>query len=347
MSAPQAIPTAQVAPIIEGYIQGIRPAFPFILISTVFSAILVPLLILFLTGNYRWCAIGASYDRSILSPFKGINGTEDLVYNILYIWMPWLVEAVLLLRVVAIYPRSRQSVVALLAFPVSAKVTRAALNIVFLVQWHRRTFRGGAVNQFNTTQDLNTAVVKAAWILELVDNGYISFLFLWRLAIDGHLLDRSKRRVLENAYSRGQCIRLPTNITFFEPMSASFALKLQSLFWIASTNFVFPLIFGLCQIIILFNGKNILLAASIEMVNEYVAIISTVFATIWSSTASFKDAITHSEAKSSGERGEPIVFHVQETITPSEPSTDAEMKENSDSAKADNWEAPSSSRSSV
>lgn len=45
-SQPQPIPTALVIPIIQGYANGIRPAFAFILISVIFSAMLIPLLIM-------------------------------------------------------------------------------------------------------------------------------------------------------------------------------------------------------------------------------------------------------------------------------------------------------------
>jgi len=76
----------------------------------------------------------------------------------------------------------------------------------------------------------------------------------------------------------------------FGDSKGSFTNKLKTLFWIASTNFVFPLIFSLCQIVILFVKNDILVAASVAMANIYISIISTVFATIWSSTTSFKDA---------------------------------------------------------
>ncbi|KAJ7711280.1 hypothetical protein B0H16DRAFT_1745308 [Mycena metata] len=46
MSAPPSIPSALVVPIIEGYVEAIRPAFPVIMILTVFAAMLVPLLIM-------------------------------------------------------------------------------------------------------------------------------------------------------------------------------------------------------------------------------------------------------------------------------------------------------------
>jgi len=285
-------PTALVAPIIEGYVQGIRPAFSFILISAIFSAMLIPLLAMMFalsTSQSRRTPIfilnvlavslglvvgalcGHLTIQSILSPFTGINGTEDFVYNILYIWMPWITEAVLVVRVVVVYAPAYQSsrIALLLAFTIAVKVARAAINIVFLVQWKRST-SSGSVNQFSTTESLNGWMIKAAWILELLDNGYISFLFLWRLNRQAHIFNGEK---VGRVDSRD-----------------SFTNKLKSLFWIASTNFVFPVVFGLCQIILLFTGRSILVAASVEMVNVYISIISTVFATIWSSTTSFKDA---------------------------------------------------------
>jgi len=283
----------------------------------VFSAILVPLLILLFVLSTRRTRRGPIFIlnvlavilgivvgvlcghltiTSILSPFAGINSTEDLVYNILYIWMPWLVETVLLFRVVAIYrlSRSRLAMAVILAFPVAVKAARAGLIIHFLIKWHQQTFRGGVVNQFNTTNDLNTATVKVSWILELVDNMYISSLFLWRLGVDGHLFNGGRNTVVEFKYSG----------------TASFTSRLQTLFWIASTNFIFPLIFGLCQIVILFIGKNILLAASIEMANVYLAIVSTALATVWSSTRSFKDAIGYGRSSTRRDASEPIAFHM-------------------------------------
>ncbi|GLB39318.1 hypothetical protein LshimejAT787_0604800 [Lyophyllum shimeji] len=316
MSAPTSIPTEIVVPIIEGYTQGIRPAFPFILISAVFSAMLIPLLVMlfvlstsrtrqkpiFILNVIAIClgiVVGALCGhltiQSILSPFTGINATEDLVYNILYIWMPWITEAVLLVRVIVVFaPNLRRSqMAALLAFPVTIKAARAAINIIFLVEWHRKTATG-AVNQFSTTQSLaDSWLVKASWVLELVDNAYISFLFLWRLGTQGHLFDESKAERVNSSNSK-----------------ASFPDKLKSLFWIASTNFIFPLIFGLCQIILLFVRGHILVAASVEMANIYISIISTVFATIWSSTLSFKEATAtpYSSENKESDVIEPIRF---------------------------------------
>ncbi|KAJ7208041.1 hypothetical protein GGX14DRAFT_521854 [Mycena pura] len=333
MSTSQPAPSTLVDPIIEAYAQSIRPTVPFILIPTAFSAILVPLLILLLVLStprtrrapifilnvlavFLGIIVGVLCVHltitGILSPVSGINTTEGLAFSILYIWTPWLVEAVLLFRVVAIYgpSRSRQAMAAILAFPIAVKAARAGFYIQFLVNWHQRTIGGEAVNQSNITNELNPTSVKVSYILEVLDNAYISSLFLWRLAVDGHLFTDRKIGVLETS------------------AGAAFASRLQSLFWIASTNFIFPLILGLCQIIILFTGKNILLATGIEVANIYLAIVSTALATIWSSTRSYKDAIGYGAPSTSrsGEPTQPIVFHTGTFHTSTLGSVDREVK---------------------
>ncbi|KAJ7588092.1 hypothetical protein C8J56DRAFT_827326 [Mycena floridula] len=349
MSSPRSsdIPTALVTAIIQTYADGIRPAFSFILIAAIFSAMLIPLLIMLFalsTPKTRRTPIfalnvlavvlgiivGALSNhltiQSVLSPFSGVNPTEDFVYNILYVWMPWISEAVLLVRVIVVFRPTYQrmsNMVLLLGFPVVIKTARAVINIMFLVQWKRNTSSSGAVNQFNTTQSLDTWMPKVDWILELFDNAYISFLFLWRLGTQAHLFDAATIGRVEAADSRG-----------------SLTSKLKTLFWIASTNFVFPLIFGLCQVILLFSGKNILIAASVEMVNVYVAIISTVFATIWSSTSSFKEANSAQSSNSSvdGPKSynlEPIIFRRGQTTTTSNPMDSGSQE---GGPKTENWE---------
>ncbi|KAF5380048.1 hypothetical protein D9615_006158 [Tricholomella constricta] len=221
------------------------------------------------------------------------------------------------------YPRL-VDMAALLAFPVIVKATRAAINIFFLVDWKRNTSTG-AVNQFDTTTSLKTWMVKTAWILELLDNAYISFLFLWRLGTQSHLFNGEKIGRVDSEISKG-----------------SFTSKLKSLFWIASTNFVFPLIFGLCQIILLFRGKNILVAASVEMVNVYVSIISTVFATIWASTVSGKSNVLSSNSDNTKLHLETIKFRRGQEQGATYSHTEVGLQDDSShtelgSMKKENW----------
>ncbi|KAJ6592005.1 hypothetical protein B0H10DRAFT_2233048 [Mycena sp. CBHHK59/15] len=119
-TAPPPIPTSLIIPIIDGYFQGIRPAFAFILIPTVFGSMLVPLIILLFAlstpQTRRWpifilnaLAIGLGIIvgalsthltiRSILSPLAGVNAAENLAFTIFDVWLSWFAEAVLVTRV--------------------------------------------------------------------------------------------------------------------------------------------------------------------------------------------------------------------------------------------------------
>ncbi|KAJ6461387.1 hypothetical protein C8R45DRAFT_1179262 [Mycena sanguinolenta] len=173
MSTPLSpIPTALAVPIIEAYVQGIRPAFPFILILTILGTLLVPLLFLLLALSTPYMrrrpifilnvvsvsigiissALGthiAIWD--MLSPFTDFNLTEDRIYSCLELWKGWGAEAVLLVRIAAVFPRSRLPL--LLAFPIALKVARPASTSVL--------------------PNLPTYILKSILVLELVDNRYV------------------------------------------------------------------------------------------------------------------------------------------------------------------------------
>ncbi|KAJ7174278.1 hypothetical protein C8R46DRAFT_646887 [Mycena filopes] len=340
MSAPgpTSLPTALVVPIIQGYVDAIRPAFPFILILTVFAAMLVPLLIMMFAlstpqsrrgpifilnilaissgiflgvlGSHLWIS-------SILFPFAVVSIVEDLIFTIFDIWLSWFTEAVLLIRIAAAFPRSQLP--ALLAFPVAIKIGRVVVNVLFSINWIKITLRGGLANQFSI---ISTQPVwfQVGFILELADNGYISALFLWRLAEKGHLF---KSKAIGRVNSS----------------KSSSVSRLQHLFWIASTNFVFPLMFGVAQIVAIFTGQ-VLLAASLQMANTYVEIIATVFATIWSSTASFESATNQvgTAASYSNNGTHPTLVRMDRvTVSTSDNPSGADVRYPAKS-KSDDWE---------
>lgn len=59
---------------------------------------------------------------------------------------------------------------------------------------------------------------------------------------------------------------------------------LKGLFIIALSNFVFPALFSIAQLIVTFRDPDFLVGAYIFMVNIYVSIIGVVFATVWAGT---------------------------------------------------------------
>ncbi|KAJ7724763.1 hypothetical protein B0H16DRAFT_1472168 [Mycena metata] len=187
MSTSSPIPTAFVAPIIEAYAEGIRPAFAFILILTIFGTLLVPLLFLLLALSTPYMrrrpifilnvvsvslgivssALGTHIAiRDILSPFTSFDLTEDRIYSCLKIWKAWGAEAVLLLRIAAVFPHS--SLPLLLALPITLKVARAGFNILFSVKWIQ--LLAETRNEYSVLPSLPTYILKTILVLELVDN---------------------------------------------------------------------------------------------------------------------------------------------------------------------------------
>ncbi|KAJ7585085.1 hypothetical protein C8J56DRAFT_789154, partial [Mycena floridula] len=126
------------------------------LVAAIFPAMLIPLLIMLFTLStpktrrtpiftlnvlaiLLGIVVGVLTNhltiQGILSPVSGVNPTEVAVYTVLLIWMSWISEAVLLLRVVIVfrstYQRTRNMVL-LLGFPAVVKTARVVMNIVYL-----------------------------------------------------------------------------------------------------------------------------------------------------------------------------------------------------------------------
>ncbi|KAJ7222136.1 hypothetical protein GGX14DRAFT_558238 [Mycena pura] len=107
--------------------------------------------------------------KPILAPFQAVNLTEGLVFTIIDVWMPWIAEAILLVRIAIVFPRSQLPM--LLASPAAVKIGRAAISIVFTVRWIKLTL-AGISSQSAVIEDLGRALFKAAFFLELFDNAY-------------------------------------------------------------------------------------------------------------------------------------------------------------------------------
>ncbi|KAJ7884123.1 hypothetical protein B0H14DRAFT_2434728 [Mycena olivaceomarginata] len=264
--------------IIETFALAIRPAVAFILITTILGTILIPLLILLfalstpqtrrrpvfilnvIAVSLGLITTGISLHFQILGillPFKPISITENLVYLFLDVWLPWFSEAVLLLRLAVVFSAHRLP--QLLAFPIIVKAGRMATNILFCVTWIRLLV-AGAGSQYAVLTQFPASLYKAAFFLELADNSYVSFLFLWKL-YQHRFGGVAKKRVQTD--SKG----------------SSYASKLQTLFWIASTNFIFPLILILVEIVMVFAGTATVTFSGVDTVKTYVTIISVTFAT--------------------------------------------------------------------
>ncbi|KAG5651208.1 hypothetical protein H0H81_009475 [Sphagnurus paluster] len=122
---------------------------------------------------------------------------ENFILVNLATWTPWITEAILILRVVAVFKPTLYSrfsnMSALLALPVILKIVRAIILVYNLVEWRREN----SITSTNFTigpYPNEYWVLESTTILEMVDNGYISALFLWRLAVHAKAISGSVDR---------------------------------------------------------------------------------------------------------------------------------------------------------
>lgn len=83
-----------------------------------------------------------------------------------------------------------------------------------------------------------------------------------------------------------------TPYTFAETLTSiilgSLSKTIRTLFWISVSNFVFPVMLSIVQIVIYMTSANYLLALYVEEVNFYLTIIGVIFATVWSTSTAWE-----------------------------------------------------------
>ncbi|KAF8922109.1 hypothetical protein CPB85DRAFT_21329 [Mucidula mucida] len=243
MSTRPAIIPPFVAAILKEYTDAIRPAIGFMLISAVFTAFLIPLFFMLLSMstvssrkrpifiiNTLSILLGLVLGilsihlsvTGILNPLVQSNAKEVFAYGVFFVWLPWITEFVLIFRVLVVYSAySRARLAMIIAFPVVMKLARAGIFIHFLVLWRQLTATS-TVQQYIIAEGVPRWIHESGWILELIDNMYISALFLWQLASRGHIFN-------------GQSVGRQSDGGKY-----SVTNQLRILFWIASTNLIFP-----------------------------------------------------------------------------------------------------------
>ena len=80
---------------------------------------------------------------------------------------------------------------------------------------------------------------------------------------------------------------LYTQLIFILPVS--FGERIRILFWIAATNFVFPVLFSIAQLIVVLRPNvNVADVNDIVLVNTSIAVIGVVFAVVWAGSVSWQ-----------------------------------------------------------
>ncbi|TFY77890.1 hypothetical protein EWM64_g6125 [Hericium alpestre] len=150
-----------------------------------------------------------------------------------------------------------------MAFPVLLKIGRIVNITIYLANYAQKIHSlavsktpAGAASVLVTSKFPN---VKIEWFFQIFDDAYSSLIFLLRLHIGS---SRSSKIALQSTSSFGQ--------------------RLKTLFWISVTNFVFPVMLSIAQLVIYMASSNYLLALYVEMANFHLTIIGVAFATLWS-----------------------------------------------------------------
>ncbi|KIJ66530.1 hypothetical protein HYDPIDRAFT_109576, partial [Hydnomerulius pinastri MD-312] len=272
------------------YLAIIDESLPFLMIGATMGAVLFAMLLalmFFSTPSMRlkpifilniiavWLGISSAilgvYEetQTIRSPFMSLSPRIFITYAVINSITPLLADCVLLLRLVAVYPRQRTPRyvwLTVIGVPVVVKIGRF-INMVFYYVYE--------TENINTVVKSRTGVgsasmvltvlpnVKIEWILQVFDDLFSSGLFLWRVYTEGD-------------FKLGQSV----------------SEKVNQLFWISTYNFVFPVLLSLAQIIVYMinEDKYYLIALYIEQVNFYFTIIGLVFATVWAAESRWEDS---------------------------------------------------------
>ncbi|OJT12738.1 hypothetical protein TRAPUB_10715 [Trametes pubescens] len=203
--------------------------------------------------------------RAILS--KPVSPNMDMVFASMTILVPNFAELVLLFRVIAVYPPRtlswRRKV--LIYAPIVAFKTLHIVNaVVFIVRWVR--LKKNTVNPLLTGQEAwSLPNAKIKWFVQFFDTIYVSTLFLVRL----------KQSASQD--------NIRISVAHKDSLAQTFPARLRTLFWIATSNFMIPVMLNLTQLIYVFRDPEFLHGTYIFLVNNYVQIVGVLLATVWSS----------------------------------------------------------------
>ncbi|KAF9226669.1 hypothetical protein BS17DRAFT_697636 [Gyrodon lividus] len=260
----------------------IRPALIDIMIGHTFTVTLIPLIIslfYFSTSHSRRqlifilnvftlslaFSVGIMGDsraiNTLLSPMQPFSVSYDMSMGLLGAVQSILVDIVLLVRLTSVYPYSHVGLrrfVQVITLPVILKIARL-VNLVMFIVVLAKAAKGPNPEVAFSNLWLTAPYLKIEWFAQLIDNIYASTLFLWKLGL------RTKTA--------------PGAVTANSKLS--FTKRLKTLFWIAVSNFVFPALFSIAQIIVVYREVDPVVINQIVLVNTSIAVIGVVFATVW------------------------------------------------------------------
>jgi len=197
----------------------------------------------------------------MLSPLNPFPISYDMCMGVLGAVQSILVDIILLVRLTSVYPYSHVGLwrfVQVIALPVVLKIARFVNLVMFIVALAKAANGPNPEVAFQTLW-LTAPYLKIEWFCQLVDNVYASTLFLWKIGIQ--------------TKAGGGAVSVNSKL--------SFTKRLKTLFWIALSNFVFPALFSIAQIIVVYRAADLVVINQIVLANTSIAVIGVVFATVW------------------------------------------------------------------
>ncbi|KAH7916299.1 hypothetical protein BJ138DRAFT_1108944 [Hygrophoropsis aurantiaca] len=269
------------------YVARIKPALVDIMIGHTFTVVIIPLLIalfyfsnkhsrrqpIFILNVFTLClafAVGIMGDsraiNAILSPSNPYPVGYDIFMGALGAVQSILVDTILLVRLLSVYPRPYigwRRFLSLVTLPVIMKIARV-INLFLFIAALTNAAKGSNAPAVFAGLWLHAPYLKIEWFAQLIDNSYASIVFMWTL----HTRNKSRRESATVSISK-----------------LSFGKRLKTLFWIALSNFVIPALFSLAQIIVVYRSIDPVVINQICLANTSVAVIGVVFATVWAGSA--------------------------------------------------------------
>ncbi|PFH45066.1 hypothetical protein AMATHDRAFT_72036 [Amanita thiersii Skay4041] len=268
------------------YLLIINPSLSILMTELVGTAILLPLLIIlffFSTKQLRWkpifilnvisillgmtmgiIGIWAMY-QGITNPHKPISSAHYGVIGVLITIVPLFVETILMFRILAVYPYHATSkwLFTLIFLPLTLLKIARLVNISIYIK-HYLDILNSFEDPIIAGQVAWSSVgpnPKIEWILQVVDNTAASCLFLYKLDIRNTL---SISRYTASNSSRD-----------------AYTSLIKGLFWIAVSNFIFPVLLSIAQLIFVFRDPDFVDGSLVLLVNDYVEIVGVLLATVW------------------------------------------------------------------
>ncbi|KAG1730415.1 uncharacterized protein EDB91DRAFT_1059488 [Suillus paluster] len=277
------------------YIAIIQPSLNSIMIGHTFTVVLIPLIIAlfyFSTPLSRRRPIfilnvvaiilaftaGVMIDslaiHSVLSPLDPWPPTMNIAIGIIGAFQSILVDLILLLRLTLIYSYSLvgpKRFALVTALPILLKLARL-VNMFIFIKVLADAARGPLGSENIAVVWATTPYLKIEWSAQLVDNAYASIAFLWAIRL---------RRIHRSGVT-----------SEISPRRTTFGQRLRALFYIAISNFVFPSLLSLAQLVVVYKNVYVLTVNEIVLVNTMVAVIGVVFATVWAGSVNYRDEKT-------------------------------------------------------